>query len=213
MRAVFADLSDFEVVLLTDGDGTYPASEARRLIEPLRRGGSRHGRRRAASRRPGAGAMTLTRGLGNKLIPRGLLAPDRPRDHRPPFGLPRVQSAASHLSGPASLGEGSRSRDRAGQRGSRPETEGRGGSRPLPIHGSRVRRGRLRALRGGRRILVKITNQSSKLRPLIACCWRGFVAVCCARSELSLGVRRDGRIPGLIVLWESCPLRDPGPAS
>ena len=35
VRAAFADLSEFDVVVLTDGDGTYPADSAPLLIEPV----------------------------------------------------------------------------------------------------------------------------------------------------------------------------------
>ncbi len=35
VRAAFADLSECEVIVLTDGDGTYPAESAPLLITPL----------------------------------------------------------------------------------------------------------------------------------------------------------------------------------
>ena len=67
MRAAFADLAAFDVVVLTDGDGTYPADTRPLLIAPVRDGVADMsvGARRPA---PGAGAMTVTRGLGNVLI-------------------------------------------------------------------------------------------------------------------------------------------------
>ena len=67
VRAAFADLSEFDVVVLTDGDGTYPADQASALIAPVCAGAADM---TVGARQPGegAGAMTVTRGLGNKLI-------------------------------------------------------------------------------------------------------------------------------------------------
>ena len=67
VRAAFAELAAFDIVLLTDGDGTYPADHAELLIAPVRDGVADMsvGARRPAA---GAGAMTITRGLGNVLI-------------------------------------------------------------------------------------------------------------------------------------------------
>lgn len=67
VRAAFAALADHDIVVLTDGDGTYPASEARRLIDLVVQGRADMA---VGARRPvaGAGAMTLTRRLGNVLI-------------------------------------------------------------------------------------------------------------------------------------------------
>jgi len=55
------------VLVLTDGDGTYPAEAAPLLVGPVTENAADMavGARRPA---PGAGAMTLTRGLGNHLI-------------------------------------------------------------------------------------------------------------------------------------------------
>ncbi len=38
VRAAFAALGDFNIVVLTDGDGTYPADAAGRLVAPVRDG-------------------------------------------------------------------------------------------------------------------------------------------------------------------------------
>jgi glycosyltransferase involved in cell wall biosynthesis len=67
VRAAFATLRDVDVLVLTDGDGTYPALAAPLLIAPLLTGEADMtvGARQPA---PGAGAMTVTRGLGNRLI-------------------------------------------------------------------------------------------------------------------------------------------------
>ncbi len=67
VRAAFKALADHDVVVLTDGDGTYPASEAHRLIALVEQGRADMA---VGARRPvaGAGAMTLVRRLGNLLI-------------------------------------------------------------------------------------------------------------------------------------------------
>jgi glycosyltransferase involved in cell wall biosynthesis len=67
VRAAFQVLADFDVVVLTDGDGTYPADAAPMLVAPVLAGTADMvvGARQPA---PGAGAMTLTRGIGNHLI-------------------------------------------------------------------------------------------------------------------------------------------------
>lgn len=67
VRAAFAALADWDVVLLTDGDGTYPAECAPLLIAPVLEdfADMTVGARQPM---PGAGAMTITRGIGNLLI-------------------------------------------------------------------------------------------------------------------------------------------------
>src|SRR5262249_52129665 len=67
VRAAFATLSNFDVVLLTDGDGTYPPEAAPLLVAPVLDGtvDMTVGARQPA---PGAGAMTISRGVGNRLI-------------------------------------------------------------------------------------------------------------------------------------------------
>jgi glycosyltransferase involved in cell wall biosynthesis len=67
VRAAFATLADRDAVLLTDGDGTYPAEAAPLLVAPVLDGAAEMtvGARQPM---PGAGAMTLTRGVGNRLI-------------------------------------------------------------------------------------------------------------------------------------------------
>jgi glycosyltransferase involved in cell wall biosynthesis len=67
VRAAFAALTDFDILILTDGDGTYPAEAAPLLVAQV----LEHDVDMAVgARQPerGAGAMTLTRGLGNILI-------------------------------------------------------------------------------------------------------------------------------------------------
>lgn len=67
VRSAFATLRGFDVVVLTDGDGTYPAEEAPRLIAPVVEGKADMtvGARRPV---PGAQAMAPVRALGNVLI-------------------------------------------------------------------------------------------------------------------------------------------------
>jgi glycosyltransferase involved in cell wall biosynthesis len=67
VRAAFSALGAFDVVVLTDGDGTYPAEAASRLVATVIEGPADMavGARRPA---PGAGAMSLVREFGNRLI-------------------------------------------------------------------------------------------------------------------------------------------------
>lgn len=67
VREAFQTLRGFDVVVLTDGDGTYPAEEAPRLIAPVLEGRADMtvGLRRPV---PGAQAMAPVRALGNVLI-------------------------------------------------------------------------------------------------------------------------------------------------
>ena len=67
MRAAFRALCDFDVVVLTDGDGTYPAESAMLLVGPLLVDAADMavGARRPV---PGTGAMSPVRGFGNLLI-------------------------------------------------------------------------------------------------------------------------------------------------
>jgi glycosyltransferase involved in cell wall biosynthesis len=67
VRAAFATLTEFDVVVLSDGDGTYPAQAAGLLVGPVIDDAADMavGARRPA---PGAGALSRTRGAGNLLI-------------------------------------------------------------------------------------------------------------------------------------------------
>jgi len=67
VQAAFAALAEFDVLVMTDGDGTYPADAARSLIAPVIADDADMtvGARQPA---PGTRAMTLIRGLGNRLI-------------------------------------------------------------------------------------------------------------------------------------------------
>ena len=87
-------LSEFDVIVLTDGDGTYPAEAAPLLVAPVARGSADMtvGARQPT---PGAGAMTLAPGARETADPRGLPHPDRAGEHRSPLGLPRLQPTLS----------------------------------------------------------------------------------------------------------------------
>jgi glycosyltransferase involved in cell wall biosynthesis len=67
VRAAFSALRDFDVVVLTDGDGTYPPEAAPRLVTTVVESAADMavGARRPA---PGANAMSPVRGFGNLLI-------------------------------------------------------------------------------------------------------------------------------------------------
>jgi glycosyltransferase involved in cell wall biosynthesis len=181
VRAAFASLSDFDVVLLTDGDGTYPAEAAPLLVAPVLDGAADMtvGARQPT---PGAGAMTITRGVGNRLI-------------RAAFRLLIGPGNTDLLSG--YRGFSRRFRDQVNLRSSGFEIE-------TELVGEAVARGlkvleisvpyhpriagttsKLRAFRDGRRILMTIIKLGIRLRP-----WRVLLL---------------GAIPliglGLIVNW------------
>jgi glycosyltransferase involved in cell wall biosynthesis len=67
VRAAFATLAESDVLVLTDGDGTYPADAAPLLVAPVL---EETAEMAVGARQPiaGGGAMSLTRGLGNRLI-------------------------------------------------------------------------------------------------------------------------------------------------
>ena len=67
VRAAFATLRGFDVVMMVDGDGTYPAEAAPLLAAPILEGiaATTVGARQPE---PGAGAMPPVRALGNFLI-------------------------------------------------------------------------------------------------------------------------------------------------
>ena len=114
VRAAFGALGDFDVVVLTDGDGTYPAESAPLLVGPLLVDAADMavGARRPV---PGTGAMSPVRGFGNLLIRVGFSDLDRTGHHGFAFRLSHVQSAVSR--GRSASLERLRDRDRARQRG------------------------------------------------------------------------------------------------
>ena len=186
VRAAFAALEDFDVVVLTDGDGTYPAESAPLLVGPLLVDAADMavGVRRPV---PGAGAMSPVRGLGNLLI-------------RAAFRILIGRGTADLLSGYRTFNRRFREAVRLRSGGFEIETElvSEAVARRLrvvevfvPYH-ARIAgtQSKLRAFRDGRRILLMILFQSLRLRPirpvlawlvlcavLAVCVHRGFAAV------------------------------------
>jgi glycosyltransferase involved in cell wall biosynthesis len=195
VRTALADLSEVDVIVLTDGDGTYPALAAPLLIAPLLVGTADMavGARQPT---PGAGAMTLTRGLGNKLI-------------RAAFWLLIGPGTTDLLSGYRAFNQRFRTTVQLRSAGFEIETELaseavarklRAVEIPIPYH-PRIAgtESKLRAFRDGRRILVTIVSQSLRLRP-----HRVLLAWLLPCSVLALtihwGFAAAGGL-GLIALW------------
>ena len=67
VRTMFTELSDYDAVIMADGDGTYPASAVYPLLEPVLNGQADMS---VGARVPVAemGAMSPVRGFGNHLI-------------------------------------------------------------------------------------------------------------------------------------------------
>jgi glycosyltransferase involved in cell wall biosynthesis len=161
VRAAFADLSQFDLMVLTDGDGTYPAEAAPVLIAPVREGVADMA---VGARRPsaGAGAMTLTRGLGNTLI-------------RAAFRVLIGPGTTDLLSGYRVFSKRFRSTVQLRSAGFEIETElaSEAVARKLSVvevpiaYHPRIAgtQSKLRAFRDGWRILITIVSQSLRLRP------------------------------------------------
>ncbi len=162
VRSAFEVLEDFDVIVLTDGDGTYPAESAPTLIAPVL-DGSADMTVGARQPTPGAGAMTLTRGIGNRLI-------------RAAFRILIGPGNTDLLSGYRAFSRRFRSEVRLRSSGFEIETElaseavARGlrvMEIAIPYH-PRIAgtQSKLRAFRDGRRILTTIVIQGLRLRPL-----------------------------------------------
>jgi glycosyltransferase involved in cell wall biosynthesis len=161
VRAAFGALKEFEVVVLTDGDGTYPAMAAALLIGPIviDAADMAVGARRPA---PGTGAMSLTRGLGNLLI-------------RAAFRILIGPGTTDLLSGYRTFNQRFRETVKLRSSGFEIETElaSEAVARRLRVvevaisYHARVAgtKSKLRACRDGWRILVMILFQSLRLRP------------------------------------------------
>ena len=119
VRAIFEDLADRDVVILVDGDGTYPAEAARALIEPILRGVADM---TVGTRQPieAPGAMTPVRGSRQLPDHHRLSHPDRSGNARPPVGLPRVQPPLPRGRPPLLRWLRDRGRDRRSGRRPRP---------------------------------------------------------------------------------------------
>jgi Glycosyl transferase family 2 len=196
VRAAFADLVEYDVIVLTDGDGTYPADAAPLLIAPVLAGAADMavGARQPA---PGAGAMTLTRGVGNKLI-------------RAAFWLLIGPGTTDLLSGYRAFNKRFRTTVHLRSAGFEIETElvseavarhMRVVEIPILYH-PRIAgtESKLRAFRDGQRILVTIVCQSLRLRPR-----RTFLAWLIPCLTLAVSVPRAFAATagglGLIALW------------
>jgi glycosyltransferase involved in cell wall biosynthesis len=179
VRAAFADLADFDVVVLTDGDGTYPADQAAALIAPVSAGSADMtvGARQPAE---GAGAMTPTRALGNILI-------------RVAFRVLIGPGTTDLLSGYRAFNRRFRTTVELRSAGFEIETElaSEAVARHLtvveiavPYH-PRIAgtESKLRAVRDGWRILLTIVSQGSRLRP-----HRGLIALLVPCAVLALTV-------------------------
>jgi glycosyltransferase involved in cell wall biosynthesis len=161
VRAAFAALTERDVLILTDGDGTYPASAARALIAPVLADAADMA---VAAREPvkAARAMTMTRGIGNVLIRAGF---------RLLIGAPNRDL----LSGYRAFNRHFREIVRLRSAGFEIETElaseavARGlrvAEIPCPYH-PRIAgtESKLRAFRDGCRIFRTILTQSLRMRP------------------------------------------------
>ncbi len=201
VRAAFASLANQDVVLLTDGDGTYPAECAPLLLSPVLEGTADMtvGARQPA---PGAGAMTMTRGIGNLLI-------------RSAFRILIGPGNTDLLSGYRAFGRRFRTEVALRSSGFEIETElaGEAAARglrvveiPVPYH-PRIAgtTSKLRAFRDGRRILTTIVLLGIRLRPirliligalpltvLGATVHPAFAALALAYAVAVLGLRRTG---------------------
>lgn len=185
VRAAFRALGDFDIVVLTDGDGTYPAESVSLLVGPLQVDAADMavGARRPV---PGTGAMSPIRGIGNLLI-------------RVAFRTFIGRGTTDLLSGYRTFNR--RFREAVQLRSTGFEIEAELASEAIvrlrvveigiPYY-TRISgtESKLRAFRDGRRILVMILFQSLRLRPirpvlawlvpcalLTVCMNRGFAAV------------------------------------
>ena len=164
VRAAFDALEDYDVVLMADGDGTYPAEEAPRMIAPILEG---RAETVVGSRRPvdGARAMAPVRALGNVLIRGAFLAFIGP-------------GAGDLLSGYRAFSRRFLREVRLRSEGFEVETElavatAAGGLAAAEVevpYRPRIEgtESKLRAFRDGRRILATIVREGFRLRPLRA---------------------------------------------
>ena len=161
VRAIFEDLADRDVVILVDGDGTYPAEAARALIDPILRGVADM---TVGARQPieAPGAMTPVRGLGNFLITAAFRVLIGPGTHDLLSGYRGFSRRFLEAVRPCSVGFEIEA-EIAGQAVARglPTTEILVEYRPR-IAGPASK---LPAFRDGRRILFAILRQSFRFQP------------------------------------------------
>ncbi len=195
VQAAFRALGDYDVVVLTDGDGTYPAGSAGELVASVLRG---EADMVVGARQPtaGAGAMTLTRGLGNLLL-------------RAAFRLLIGAANRDLLSGYRAFSRGYRERVRLRSPGFEIESEltSEAVARRLKVVEIEVpyhpriagTQSKLRAFRDGRRILWTILTQSLRLRP-----YRPLLVWLVPTLSLAATVHTGFAVAaglGLLVLW------------
>jgi glycosyltransferase involved in cell wall biosynthesis len=195
VRAAFRALGHVDVVVLTDGDGTYPAEAASLLVGPLLVDAADMavGARRPA---PGTGAMSPVRGIGNLLI-------------RVAFRTLIGRGTTDLLSGYRTFNRRFREAVQLRSTGFEIETElaSEAVARRLRVVEIAVpyytrmsgTQSKLRAFRDGRRILVMILFQSLRLRPV-----RPVLAWLVPCVLLTVGVNRGFAAIagfGLLVLW------------
>jgi glycosyltransferase involved in cell wall biosynthesis len=168
VRAAFDSLDDYDLMVMTDGDGTYPAEEVHRLLVPVLEGEADMviGERRPVHE---LGAMTPVRRAGNFLI-------------RSAFRALIGQNPGDMLSGYRVFSRSFRRLVKLRSAGFEIETEL---SCEAILHGLRVvevpvpyrpriegTQSKLRAFRDGRRILWMILGESARDAP-----WRLAVAL------------------------------------
>ena len=181
VRAIFEDLADRDVVILVDGDGTYPPEAARDLIEPILQG---RADMTVGTRHPieAAGAMTPVRGVGNFLITAAFTLLIGPGTHDLLSGYRGFSRKFRDVVHPCSVGFEIEA-EIAGQAVARglPTVEIPVEYRPR-IAGTASK---LRAFRDGRRILTAILRQSFRFKP-----WRPLIllALACGAGELAVRV-------------------------
>jgi glycosyltransferase involved in cell wall biosynthesis len=194
VRAAFDVLRDFDVVVLTDGDGTYPAEAAPLLVGPLLADAADMavGARKAAS---GTGAMSVTRGLGNLLF-------------RVAFWISIGPGTTDLLSGYRTFNRRFRETVKLRSSGFEIETElaSEAVARRLRVVEIRIpyhariagTQSKLRAYRDGWRILVMILFQSLRLRPgRLLSAWLLFCIILSLMIHLAAAVVAG---TGIIVL-------------
>jgi glycosyltransferase involved in cell wall biosynthesis len=192
VRVAFESLRDYEVMLLTDGDGTYPAAAAPLLIAPIL---NEDADMTIGARQParGAGAMTLTRAIGNRLI-------------RTAFRVLIGPGNTDLLSGFRAFSLRFREEVQLLSAGFEIETElsseavARGFriiEISVPYH-PRIAgtQSKLRAFSDGWRILLKILMQSQRLRPLRLL----IVEAVITAITFAILLRFPGSTP-ILVLW------------
>jgi glycosyltransferase involved in cell wall biosynthesis len=195
VRAAFAYLEEFDIVVLTDGDGTYPAEAALLLIGPILIDAADMavGARRPA---PGTGAMSFTRALGNLLI-------------RGAFRILIGPGTVDLLSGYRVFNRRFREKVQLCSSGFEIETElaSEAVARRLRVvevaisYHARIAgtQSKLRACRDGVRIMVTIFLQSLRLRP-----HRPILAWVLSCALITISVHRAFAavtVLGVMVLW------------